>query len=217
MRRERHGGYRIFGLLLLALLAAPTVGAQTFQLINSFTGCEALGCNFGNDGQWPGSTLVAGPDGNFYGTTYGFPGSLGTVYRVSPSGARTTLINFDAAPFGAGWGAFPIGRLALGPDGNFYGVTDQGGLYNGGVLFQVSQSGGFAVLHHFLWPAASSPSGGPVFTAEGDLLGVTGNGGDANHRTVFKWDGTSLTTIHSFGTTTAGGFPESPASVLAAP
>jgi uncharacterized repeat protein (TIGR03803 family) len=198
-------------LLWLALLSAPAVGAQVFQPINSFTGCDPLGCDVGNDGQRPGSTLVAGPDGNFYGTTFGFPGSNGTVYRVTPSGARTTLINFDAAPLTdegfPTWGAFPVGRLALGPDGNFYGVTDQGGLYNGGVLFRVAPGGGFDLLHHFQWPTASSPSGGPVFTADGDLFGVTGNGGDLNQGTVFKWNGSALTTIHSFGTTTAGSYP----------
>ena len=207
MRRGRSALGRIFGTLVVALLAARGAGAQTFQPINSFTGCVAAGCSVGTDGARPASTLAAGPGGDFYGTTYGFPGSLGSVYRVSPSGARTTLVNFDEPQdpmvFGPS-GAFPVGRLALGADGNLYGVTDGGGLNNGGVLFRVSSGGAFDVLHHF--PTGFAPSGGPVFTADGDLFGVTANGGDANQGTVFKWDGSSVTTIYSFGTS-AGAFP----------
>jgi uncharacterized repeat protein (TIGR03803 family) len=201
MRRGRSGRCRIFGVLLLAWLAAAPAGAQTFQLINSFTGCVPDGCHVATDGGHPNATLVAGLDGNFYGTTFGFPGA-GTVFRVTPSGARTTLVNFDAPPSTVDgfrpWGEFLFDRLALGPDGNFYGVASNGGIYNGGVLFRVSSSGGFAVLHDF--PANyRDSSSGLVFAADGDLFGVSLYGGDLNQGTVFKWDGVSVTTIHSFG------------------
>ena len=191
------------------LLSVPArAHAQVFEAISSYAGCDPAGCVEASDGGRPDSALVIGPDGNFYGTTSEFPsGGLGTIYRVTPSGGRTTLVNFseptDPAVFGP-WGCFPVGKLAKGPDA-FYGVTDGCGLNNGGVLYSLSFSGSFTVLHHF--PTGASPSGGLAFATDGDLFGITGNGGDFNQGTVFRWDGVSVSTIFSFGSSDAGGFP----------
>jgi uncharacterized repeat protein (TIGR03803 family) len=192
----------------LGLWLPATARAQVLESINSFTGCDPLGCPVASDGGRPDSALVVGPDGNFYGTTFEFPGGgLGTIYRLTPSGTRTTLVNFSEpttpTEFGP-WGCFPIGRLAVGPDA-FYGVTDGCGLYNGGVLYQLTFSGSFTVLHHF--PLGYAPGGGPAFAPDGDLLGITINGGDFNQGTVFRWDGSAVSTIYSFGSSDAGGFP----------
>jgi uncharacterized repeat protein (TIGR03803 family) len=197
-----------FGLVLCSPALAR---AQVFEPINSFTGCDPLGCPEGSDGGRPDAALVVGPDGNFYGTTFEFPGGrLGTIYRVTPSGTRTTLVDFsepstptESAP----WGAFPIGRLAVGPDG-FYGVTDQGGLHSGGTLFRLSFSGVFAVLHHFALNEGFTGCGGPAFGPAGDLFGITCGGGDFNAGTVFRWDGAAVTTIHSFGSSDTGMYPK---------
>src|SRR5688572_2705680 len=121
------------GLCLASPAAVGTSWAQTFASINSFAGCDVDGCQAGTDGARPGGTLVVGPDGNFYGTTFAFPGQgFGTIYRITPAGVRTTLVNFDEPTDPPGvvgpWGCYPIGRLAIGPDG-FYGVTDQCGLH----------------------------------------------------------------------------------------
>ena len=193
----------------LVLFTPARARAQTFEAINSFTGCVPDGCHVANDGRYPQSTLVVGPDGNFYGTTFGFSGSLGTIYRSTPAGVRTTLVNFDepSEPGVLGpWGCFPVGQLAVGPDG-FYGVTDQCGLHTGGTLFRLTFAGSFSVLHHFDTDEAFTPSGGLAFAPDGDLFGGLGNGGESNRGGVFRWNGSAVTIVHSFDETT-GAFPK---------
>ena len=68
--------------------------------VYSFTG--------GNDGAYPEAGLVQGSDGNFYGTTTsGGTNNAGTVFKISPNGALTTLYSFTGGNDGAnpmpGW------------------------------------------------------------------------------------------------------------------
>ena len=64
---------------------------------------------------------MQGSDGNFYGTTVGasFNGGNGTVFKISATGALTTLYSFTGGKDGA---KSPAG-LVQGSDGNFYGTT----------------------------------------------------------------------------------------------
>jgi uncharacterized repeat protein (TIGR03803 family) len=90
------------------------------------------------DGYLPGPILLA-PDGNIYGTTVaGGPSSDGTIFRMTTAGSTTVLYSFGAArrPIGL----HPLG-LALGLDGNFYGITEYGGTHNGGVIYKMTPSG----------------------------------------------------------------------------
>src|SRR5258707_15883141 len=64
-------------------------------------------------------SLVEGPDGNFYGTTAdGGPLRSGTVFRVTPAGALTTLVSDQANP---------AAGLIVGNDGLLFGMTAAGG------------------------------------------------------------------------------------------
>jgi len=79
------------------------------------------------DGLEPFAGLVRATNGNFYGTTnYGGANTHGTVYKVTPSGALTTLYSFCAAANCAD-GYSPNG-VVEGADGNFYGTTFHGGV-----------------------------------------------------------------------------------------
>src|SRR5262249_52873986 len=78
-------------------------------------------------------SLVQGPDGNFYGTTaQGGPLGSGTVFRVTPAGALTTLVSDQANP---------AAGLIVGPDGLLYGMTAAGGTGGFGTVFKLTTSG----------------------------------------------------------------------------
>ncbi len=88
------------------------------------------------DGAYPTAPPVQATDGNFYGTTYGGGADLsGTVFKITPNGALTTLYSFCPAR-GCADGLFPDAALVQAPDGNFYGATDEGGTSNYGTVFR---------------------------------------------------------------------------------
>jgi uncharacterized repeat protein (TIGR03803 family) len=90
--------------------------------------CSLPGCA---DGRSPLAGLVLGTDGNFYGTaSAGGTKNAGTIYKITPAGVRTTLVNFcDPACNGFG----PATPLVLHTDGKFYGNTNGNSL--GGSVF----------------------------------------------------------------------------------
>src|SRR5271166_5223270 len=91
------------------------------------------------DGAYPQDRLLQATDGNFYGTTYnGGSGSncCGTVFRITPSGALTTLYSWTGTD-----GAYPYAGLVQAKDGNFYGTTYAGGANQEGTVFKITPSG----------------------------------------------------------------------------
>jgi uncharacterized repeat protein (TIGR03803 family) len=88
-----------------------------------------------SDSGSPYGGLTEGSDGNFYGTSYGFfaGAGFGSVFSVTPGGAFTNLVFFNGAN-----GAHPVGVLAQGADGNFYGTTSEGGAKGLGTVFKLS-------------------------------------------------------------------------------
>jgi uncharacterized repeat protein (TIGR03803 family) len=97
----------------------------------------------GSNGRHPYAGLIQGRDGNFYGTTRGGGvGGLyctgdegcGTVFKITPNGALTTLVSFNRVN-----GASPYAGLVQGSDGNFYGTALQGGAQQQGTIFRLAQ------------------------------------------------------------------------------
>jgi uncharacterized repeat protein (TIGR03803 family) len=91
----------------------------------------------GPDGNYPVAGLVLGSDGSFYGTTsgdrtFGGTNTFGTVFRITPGGALSTLSIFNGAN-----GASPVATLSPGNDGNFYDTTFEGGPGSGGTIFRM--------------------------------------------------------------------------------
>ena len=187
------GGTSNFG----SIYKTTSGGTQTSVV--SFTG--TTGSFLGSSPQGP---LTLGTDGNYYGTTTvgGTGGGFGTVFKLTPAGALTTLVNFTGS-LGSVLGATPLGVLQQGGDGNFYGVTSSGGLSNFGTVFKVTPSGVFTSLASFTGTTGtllgSNPTGGLFAGADGCLYGVTTSGGTYGFGVLFRvaTDG-SVTTLYSF-------------------
>jgi len=155
------------GTLGLALsMAATPLQAQTYTDIHDFD-CTVEGCS----PTYP-EIMAQGRDGNLYGTTNaGGTSGMGTVFKMTPSGAMTTLYNFSGAD---GWN--PDGGLVLGTDGNFYGTTTIGGTNNQGTIFKITPAGKLTTLHSLGAGEGSSPRGGVVMGQNGSFYGVTCDG-----------------------------------------
>jgi uncharacterized repeat protein (TIGR03803 family) len=136
--------------------------AGKFTLLHTFV--EGTNKNFAN-GEGPAS-LIEGPDGNLYGTTVsggkgyddppGFFG-YGLVFRIGKNGSGFQVIHrfCTVTPY-CNDGAYPIGALVAGTDGNIYGLTSSGGTGSGcaepacGTIFRVTpSSGAYQVVYNF--------------------------------------------------------------------
>lgn len=152
-----------------------------------------------------------GTDGNFYGTTHNGGACCGTVYKITAAGVITLLYTF---PGGQG---SPVGQLAEGSDGNFWGVTNGVPFISCGELFKVSPSGDFTVVHTFTGNSngdGCSQVSGLIVGSDGNLYGVTNAGGTANAGTIYNVNPSTgdETVLYSFCSTSScpGGFAPAP-------
>ncbi len=152
-------------LLLFCLASVLSLPAQTFTTVHSFN-------SGAGEGAGPYGALVQGFDGNFYGTTsWGGSHTLGTIFRVTPDGALTTLFNFTNQDEN---GQQPECTLVFGADGNLYGVTLFGGQYGNGTVFRFSLSTNtLTTLHAFTLEENANAYGGLVQADNGNLYGTT--------------------------------------------
>src|ERR1035437_873034 len=158
------------GLPCLFLLTIPVcfgfpADAQPYTVLHAFVANDV------SDGDHPYAGLVQGSDGNFYGTTYSGGSSYnGTVFKITPAGALTTLHSFAGSE-----GSYPSAGVVQGSDGNFYGTT--GGSASAiGTVFKVTPAGTLTTLHSFAGSGGSYPSGRLVQGSDGNFYGTTGPG-----------------------------------------
>jgi len=164
--------------------------ASIFSLTPS--GAMTILHSFSNQEGLPYGGLVQAGDGNFYGVAASV-GDAGYVYRLTPAGVLTGIANFAAIGV---TGA--VGTLALGRDGNLYGVTWFGSASSNGTVFRVTTGGVLTLIHSFSSSEGSQP--GPLIQAsDGNFYGTTALGGAGNFGTVYKItpDG-ALTVLHDF-------------------
>ena len=211
--------------LVTVLCDAAVVGgfpahtqAQVYEQIFSFTDPRlAIIENGLNKGAYPYAGLVQGLDGNFYGTTAsGGASDLGTVFKMTPGGVLTTLVEFTGNGT-SNKGSSPYSALVEGNDGNFYGTTSGGGAANLGTVFKITPRGVLTTLVEFTGIGAPNTGSGPqaalVQGSDGNFYGTTASGGASNNGTVFKMTPTgALTTLVEFtgnGATNKGSNPYS--------
>jgi len=202
-----------FGVLgIIAILPAvaqvhnaPVSSAATLTTLASFNGTNGAMPWFGS--------LVHGLDGNFYGTTTyggvndnpgcGPPGGVagcGTVFKITPQGALTSLHSFDLTD-----GAALYGGLVLATNGYFYGMAGGGpGPLGGcpgwcGTVFRITAKGALTVLHYFNQNDGRDPESTLVQAASGNLYGTTVIGGPSDSGTIFTMTPAgALTTLFAF-------------------
>src|SRR5215471_19906362 len=97
------------------------------------------------------------------------------------------LHNFVDLPHGA----TPQANLIADTSGNLYGTTASGGRYGYGAVFKLTSSPAGkwkqTVLYSFQGSPSdgSSPSGGLIFDAAGNLYGVTAEGGNNSDQCIY--------------------------------
>jgi uncharacterized repeat protein (TIGR03803 family) len=182
-------------------------------LTTLYTFCSQSGCPDGDD---PTAGLVQAADGALYGTTNrgGANGNYGTIFKITSSGALTTLYSFCSQSSCTDGKSPYLGGLVQAADGNLYGTTEFGGARDVGTIFKITPTGTLTTLYSFCSQQVNSvctdgayPFGGLVQAINGDLYGTTTFGGAGVNcaavargcGTVFKIAATgTLTTLYSF-------------------
>jgi uncharacterized repeat protein (TIGR03803 family) len=139
-----------------------------------------------HDGSEPQAGLTLAANGAFFGTARqgGLKGQ-GTVFRLMPIPGGIwqfgTVHSFNGTD-GAGPLAAPTFRSA----NAIYGTTAGGGAEGGGVVFQISSSGGTVIYTVLYSLDEDSHPGARLNLYKNALYGTTDAGGYKNHGTVFR-------------------------------
>jgi uncharacterized repeat protein (TIGR03803 family) len=159
--------------------------SDTVTTLNSFNGTDgefALGLTEADNGDFYGITDLGGPDG------------FGTVFKMNARGNLTALYTFcsqGAYPYCTD-GANPQSSLIQATDGNFYGMTVDGGANDAGVIYRITPDGAMSTIYTFCSQQPPDctdgvhPYGALVQATNGDLYGATSQGGTGQGGTIFS-------------------------------
>jgi uncharacterized repeat protein (TIGR03803 family) len=134
----------------------------------------------GADGGFPYAGLTLDADSNLYGEALdGGSFNSGILFKITPQDVFTPLhrITNDID------GANPIGGLALGTDGNFYGTAENFGFSKNesiaaGTVFRMTPTGTVTNLYTFTnGYDGGTPEGGLTLGGDGNFYGTTTSGG----------------------------------------
>ena len=153
--------------------------------------CAQTNCADGALPEAAGPSLIVDKRGNLYGTTaaggannISFPGGVGTVFELMPSGTETLLYSF-CAQTNCTDGATPTAGLIMDKAGNLYGTTFHGGgTSDDGTVFELTHRGTETVLYSFCAQTdcgdGALPQAGLIMDKAGNLYGTTVQGGANN-------------------------------------
>lgn len=194
-------------LALAAVLAPAVIATQSaraqFKVLYSFDTA---------DGPKAGLTgLIQGMNGYFYGTTQsGGLYSSGSVFKMTPSGAPTTISSFCPPPEDGCENAGYPGALVIGANGKIYGTTGVGPLGTTGTAFVTTPSSGVTQAIAYFQPVNGAlgtnatgafPVGALVQATSGNIWGVASGGGLLGQGTIFEVfpDKNGISNVASFG------------------
>jgi len=189
--------FRALILSAVLIVSVRTVPAQTFTVLHNFGSSIGEPLDPGFQG-----IIAQGRDGNMYSTTSnGGTKFSGDVFKITPTGAVTSIHNFDGI-----LECLPLSGLALGVDGNFYGTTEGCGTSMVGTVFKSTTGGAFTALYNFTGMSDGGlPTAAPIQASDGSFYGtvrgsLTGGGmgtvykltpgSPAKFTTLYQFDGT---------------------------
>jgi uncharacterized repeat protein (TIGR03803 family) len=154
--------------------------------------------------------ITEGSDGMLYGAASvgGMTSaSAGTLWRINKNGSGFQVLVRYCTSCTAG--GFP-NSIVAGTDGNLYGTTGYGGTFPSsgiceslgcGVVFKLTTSGTYTVLHAFNGTSETSEPVGVIQATDGELYGATA--GNLSEGSVFKVTPSGqFSTLHLFGSGT---------------
>jgi uncharacterized repeat protein (TIGR03803 family) len=153
-------------------------------VLHSFSG--------GDDGFGPGGGVVFDTAGNLYGTAPdGGSHGEGVIYEVTPSGSNGPDKILHAFNGDKDGGTGSLGSLLMDKSGALYGVTETGGAHGAGTAYKLKRDSQkkwkLTILYTFQGGTdATSPYGGLVADAAGNLYGTTYYGGANGLGAVYK-------------------------------
>ncbi len=154
-----------------------------------------------DDGETPSTAMIEGGDGRFFGVTpYGGTDGSGVLYSLAPtSGEYQVLHRFRANSDGSG----PFGGPILWDNDWLIGSTLLAGPANAGTLYRIRTDGSdFQVIKVFGGQTdGNAPLGDLVLSADGEIYGVTAQGGLFGMGCVYRAHVTdqSYQVLHHFG------------------
>lgn len=150
----------------------------------------------GPNGAVPKGNLLLADDGLIYGTTSeGGSNDMGVLYSFNPMNSNYTVIHeFDGTS-----GEKPVGSLIQASDNHIYGVCNQGGSFNFGVIFKLDiNANSLSVIYEFentLTETGIYPESGLTEGSGNKLYGTTYyyvDGAGNNYGALYSFDITTM-------------------------
>lgn len=191
-------------LVFVSSFAAPAANAQTAMMGMTASGGDEFGVIYqtspngshqsvvhtfeGNSGAFPYYThLCQAGNGKLYGmASQGGQKQLGVLFEYDiNTGAYVRKLEFN----GTGNGSNPRGSLITASNGKMYGMTNQGGANNFGVIFEYTPgSDSVVVKWHFDGANGRNPFGNLLQASNGKMYGMTYQGGNSNDGVLFEYN-----------------------------
>jgi len=190
-------------MLVWFLTTASVAATQTLTVLHSFRD--------GNDGAEPGAGMTMDRGGNLYGSTQyggdqscfgggeGNPNGCGVLFQMKKTKSGWLFNTIYVFP-GSLWGYVFVasGGLAIGPNGSLYGITNGGGDYDDGTVFNLLPSPAaprtalvswnYNTVNQFTGNDGAAPTRlDPLqFDPAGNIYGAATYGGPANDGVVYE-------------------------------
>jgi uncharacterized repeat protein (TIGR03803 family) len=183
----------------------PNQGTWSLRVLHNFCGGTC------SDGMSPAGDIIATQDA-LYGVT-GWGGNVsacgsglgcGVVYQLSPKRTRggsawkQTILHRFCVDSTCSDGFFPFG-ITLDTSGSIIGTAEAGGTSDEGVIYKLIPHGrnsAYSVLHSFCSACGETiePSSAPTIDGAGSIFGNA----NLEPGAVYKFDGSTMTTLHQF-------------------